>query len=56
MQLILCYKLASFLMQVLARTGEHLSLLKAVVCETLKSGYAASIIMDNRIMRLAHDE
>lgn len=56
MQLILCYKRASFFMKVLAGTGEHLSLLKATRCEALKGVYAVSIIMHNGIMRLVHNE
>jgi len=43
-------------MQVLARTGEHLSLLKAIRHETLKGDYAVSVTMHNGIMRLAHNE
>lgn len=43
-------------MKALARTGEHLSLLKAIRCEALKGGCAVSIIMHNGIMRVAHNE
>lgn len=56
MQLILCYKWASFSMKVLARTGEHLSLLRAIGCETLKGGCAVSMIKHNGKTRLPHNE
>lgn len=57
MQLILCYKLASFFfMKVLAKIGEHLSLLKAIRCEALKGDYTVSVIIHNGIMRLNHSE
>lgn len=43
-------------MKVLAGTGEHLSILKAIRHEALEDGCAVSVIMHNGIMRLAHNE